>query len=243
MPDATENVMKLTYEERIAAAIHWMQSGATSNMAEAAAKFGLVYTTFQNRYTGRTKSRAEANRKLFKISPETEDVLVEWCQYLGMRGTPLNRRTIGPRVKALCGSSPTKAWFRGFVRRRQKELKLYRPSGLAPNRAQAFNQTVVGHHFDLFKAEIMEKYNIPPENMWNMDEKGIQLSGGRKQRREKYLFSRDRRPKYRIRSDKLELVTIIECASAVGVKMPPGFVLAGKTFDAAWFSEKEKIGW
>ncbi|KDQ19167.1 hypothetical protein BOTBODRAFT_93689, partial [Botryobasidium botryosum FD-172 SS1] len=147
-----------------------------------------------------------------------------------------------PRIKLVCGSKPSKAWFYRFLKRHKAELALYRPSGLAPNRAQAFNPTVVAHHFELFRAEIIAKYGIPPENLWNMDEKGVQLSGGRKQRREKYLFSRNKRPKYRIRSDKMELVTIVECVSATGAKMPPGFIFSGKTFDAGWFDQREKIG-
>jgi len=58
-----------------------------------------------------------------------------------------------------------------------------------------------------------------------MDEKGIQMGGGRKNSRRKYLFLKHKKQKYHIQSDNLELVTVIECISAVGEVVPPFFYL------------------
>ncbi|KAJ7710704.1 hypothetical protein B0H17DRAFT_888304, partial [Mycena rosella] len=57
-----------------------------------------------------------------------------------------------------------------------------------------------------------------------MDEKGIQLGGGRKNRGVKYIVSRHARARYRATDSNLELVTVIECISADGFSMKPGFV-------------------
>jgi hypothetical protein len=60
-----------------------------------------------------------------------------------------------------------------------------------------------------------------------MDEKGLQLGGGRK--RSKFFFhlkSLKRSKFYQIRSDNLELVTIIECILPAGLSIPPTFILA-----------------
>jgi hypothetical protein len=59
-----------------------------------------------------------------------------------------------------------------------------------------------------------------------MDEKGNQMGGGRKNPGTKFIFSAEDSDRYRIHSDNLELVTIIECVSAAGAKMPPLFVLS-----------------
>jgi len=76
------------------------------------------------------------------------------------------------------------------------------------------------------KKSLEEKYgDIPPDHVWNMDEKGNQLGGGRKGDGSKYIFSSSNRDKYRLHSDNLELVTIFECVSAAGAVMPPWFVL------------------
>ena len=75
-----------------------------------------------------------------------------------------------------------------------------------------------------------ENPNLPPEHIWNMDEKGIQLGGGRKNNGQTFcrLESLRRSDFYRVRSDNLELVTVIECISAAGDAMPPSFVLSTK---------------
>ncbi|GJJ10780.1 hypothetical protein Clacol_005008 [Clathrus columnatus] len=67
---------------------------------------------------------------------------------------------------------------------------------------------------------------IPPQHIWNMDEKGIQMGGGRRNGGKKYLFLQQHRNRYHISSDNLELVTVIECVSASGIIMPPSFVLS-----------------
>ena len=59
-----------------------------------------------------------------------------------------------------------------------------------------------------------------------MDEKGIQLGGGRKNNGRTYMYFRDQRNQYKISSDNLELVTVIECISAAGASTPPAFVLS-----------------
>jgi hypothetical protein len=58
-----------------------------------------------------------------------------------------------------------------------------------------------------------------------MDEKGIQMGGGRGKRRRRYLYSMNQRNKHRIVSDNLELVTVLECISAAGAVVPPSFCL------------------
>ena len=46
------------------------------------------------------------------------------------------------------------------------------PSGLDPKRARAFNPITVEHHFELLE-NFIQKHDIPWENVYNMDEKGI----------------------------------------------------------------------
>ena len=51
-----------------------------------------------------------------------------------------------------------------------------------------FNFTTVKQHFEDLDA-ILKKYDIPWENVYNMDEKGIQLGGGRKSDGRNFYFS------------------------------------------------------
>ena len=134
---------------------------------------------------------------------------------------------------------PSKAWIRKFMMRHEQQLKASRGCGLDPKRAQAFNYTTVHAHFELVK-ETIEKHNIPWRNVYNMDEKGIQMGGGRKGTRTKYFFATDDKLKYKLQSDELQLVTVIEIICADGTAdIGPGFVFPGTTKHREWFEEPD----
>jgi hypothetical protein len=84
---------------------------------------------------------------------------------------------------------PSRNWVYLFLEQ-NPQLVLRRPTGLDAVRASNFNPTVVRRHFCLL-GNFLKKYNVPPENMYNMDEKGIQLGRGRKLDSTQYMFSRD----------------------------------------------------
>ena len=83
--------------------------------------------------------------------------------------------------------------------------------------------------------------DIPPENIWNMDEKGFQEGGGRKRNGEKVILLHHSRSCYKAKSDGLQLVTVIECVNAAGEKMPPGVIFQGKRLKKEWY-EGENAG-
>ena len=82
---------------------------------------------------------------------------------------------------------------------------------------------------------LLKEYEL--RNIYNMDEKGIQRGGGRKVQNIKYFVPRGRRTNYKLRSANLELVTIIECVSADGGNILPGFIFAGKELDGDLFRD------
>ncbi|KAJ3983046.1 hypothetical protein F5890DRAFT_1398270, partial [Lentinula detonsa] len=93
----------------------------------------------------------------------------------------------------------------------------------------AFNFSTVQQHFKLLAATL-EDNNIPWCNVYNMDEKGVQLGGGRKNSQEKYLFAQQDKMMYRMKSDNLQLITVIDCVCADGsADIKPAFVFAGTT--------------
>jgi hypothetical protein len=126
---------------------------------------------------------------------------------------------------AISGKLPGKNWHHRFISR-NPSLTFGKSSGLDPKRAKNFNKTVVLDYFEKRK-NLNDRYNgIPPEQDWNMDEKGVQMGGGRKNSGRKYIFVRNRKERYHIHSDNLELVTVIECISAAGEACPPSFILS-----------------
>jgi hypothetical protein len=112
-------------------------------------------------------------------------------------------------IKNVNEKHPSKTWIQKFLKRHALKLKTAgRRCGLDPKRAQAFNYTAVHAHFELVK-ETIEENNIPWRNVYNMDEKGIQMGGGRKGTRTKYFFAADDKMKYKLQSDELQLMTVI----------------------------------
>ncbi|KAF8595941.1 hypothetical protein BDV93DRAFT_528355 [Ceratobasidium sp. AG-I] len=61
-----------------------------------------------------------------------------------------------------------------------------------------------------------------------MDEKGIQIGGGKKGGGRKFICGRKQRASVKLRNSNLELVTVVECISADGEALPPSFILSGE---------------
>lgn len=139
------------------------------------------------------------------------------------------------KVKELCGKKPSLRWVDRFrVRNKANGICYRRPRYIDPTRAKCFNKPTVKAHFDELR-DIIAKHGIKTENTYNMDEKGIQLGGGRNQSSEKGFFSADDTARYKLHSDNLELVTMLECVCADGSSLVPGFIFSGTTFEKEWF--------
>ena len=193
----------------------------------------LPYATLRRRFLGLTKPRSQAHVEQQLLSPAAEKVLVDWTRFYALTSSPLSKRAIRNKALAICGKLPTRSWTRSLLAR-WPSIKLGKPSGLDPKRANCFNKPTVMRYARVVDA-IVTLFRIPIENYYNMDEKGCQRGGGRKASSRKYFVPRDRRPSYRARSANLELVTIIECVCVDGTALLPGFVFSGKEFCSEWF--------
>ena len=174
------------------------------------------------------------------LSPIQEDVLVKWVILLSDTGHCISKQMLQKKAKILCSQKPGKNWIYAFLSR-HPEIVLGKPSGLDPKRAQAFNKPTVKRHFKLLEA-IIKKHEIPPENLYNMDEKGVQHGGGCKAQAQKYVVLRSKHPKYKLWSANLELITIVDCVAADGGYLSPGIIFEGKQqYEWAWFEVDPKI--
>jgi hypothetical protein len=108
-------------------------------------------------------------------------------KFLGATGCPISKETVHSYVYDMSEKYPSKHWIQRFLKQ-HPEVKLGRPSGLDPKHTQMFNYTVVKEHFERLDA-VLKEHGIPWENVYNMDEKGIQLGGGRKSNGQNFFFS------------------------------------------------------
>ena len=203
-------------------------------------KTNVCLNTIRNRDSGAHQAAGKGHEAQQLLSPIQEKVLVDWVILLSDTGHCISKRMLQKKAEILCGHKPGRTWVYSFLLR-HPEIVLGKPSGLDPKRAQAFNKPTVKNHFKLLEA-IITKYGIPPENLYNMDEKGVQRGGGRKAQAQKYVVPRGKRPKYKLRSANLELITIVDCVAADGGYLSPGIIFEGKQqYERAWFEVDPKI--
>ena len=159
------------------------------------------------------------------MSHEKEKTLVDWIKLQGEMGLPFSRKDIEAEASAICGKTVGKTWYERFLPR-HPEIIAAKAARLDLKRASNFNAAVISDYFDKLEA-LNARFpgGIPPQHIWNMDEKGIQMGGGRKNTNKKLLYLKGQKQKYRLKSDNLELVTVIECVSAAGDIVPPSFCL------------------
>ena len=226
--------VQYTYtEETLQKALHEIKNGALTSK-EAFKKYGIPYTTITGRLKGRQPRRV-AHESQQVLSSIQEEALCSWIEFYSAQGRPIGVSQIRLIAQDIVGTKkpPHRDWVRRFLER-HSELAVGKPSGLDPKRAQSFNEESVRHHFEELKEKLI-MLGIPVENIYNMDEKGCQRGGGRRAHLRKYFMSATRRAQYQVRSDNLELITIIECVCADGSNLQPGFVFPGVNPFREWF--------
>lgn len=196
--------------------------------------------TIRNRAYGKHDNAMQAHSRQQCLSQVQENVLVDWVVLLSDTGHAVSKSVAKTMAELICGKRPGKGWVGCFLKQ-HPEIKLGKPSGLDPKQAQAFNKPTITCHFELLEA-IIQKYEIPQENIYNMDEKGVQCGGGCKAQAQKFLVPCNRHPKYRLQSANLELVTIVGCVAADGGFLSPGIIFQGKEqYEHAWFDVDPRI--
>jgi hypothetical protein len=198
------------------------------SLREAAKAYCISKTTLTARFNGR-RVRVEAHEHERKLSPGCESALVKWIIEMGWRGIPMDSTMVAEHAAHISGQELGENWIRKF-RQRHPELKAKWTTGLEKCRAQSLNLTAVTGFFKVLE-EVIETYSIPQENIYNMDEKGIQLGIGR---RVLALVDRDQHNVQQVEDGNRELVTVIEAVCADGTAIRPSVVFKGARRDLEW---------
>jgi len=198
------------------------------SLREAAKAYQVKKTTLTERFNGR-KTKKEAHEHEKTLTFAAEEALVEWIKEMGRRGVPLHASAVAKHASVISGNNVGEHWVQRF-RVRHPELKAKWTSGLERCRAQALNPTAVADFYDTLH-DMIEKHDIPKENIYNMDEKGIQLGVGG---RVLALVDRDQKNVQQIEDGNRELVTVIECVCADGTAIRPSVVFKGVRRNLEW---------
>ncbi|KAF5375872.1 hypothetical protein D9615_008241 [Tricholomella constricta] len=222
-------------EDRIQVALQAvLESGLNKNgnpvlsLRGAAEMYGVSRSRLTARYNGR-KTRTEAHEQQQKLSPSQEYVLKEWIKALGRRCVPLSQGTVAQYASVIIDKPVSENWARHF-RTRHPDLKVRWTSGLESCRARSLNRTQVNEFFEIYH-ELITSLQIEPHNIYNMDEKGIQLGIGK---RALVLVDRDQKTVQQLENGDRELVTVIECVSADGNSLRPSVIYKAKKRNISW---------
>jgi hypothetical protein len=115
---------------------------------------------------------------------------------------------------------------------RHPQYKRRRFRAIEVDRKHAENRPLLSQWFKELE-EVILKYGIAPEDIWNFDETGFMIGIGKDQ----WVITRDiktEKPYIGINSER-EYVTVVEAVNAVGQHAPPLIICAGKCILRGWF--------
>lgn len=219
-------------EERLQLAVDAMHRTKLS-LRKAELLFGVPKSTLEGRVKGATRPAHIAHQSQQKLTPAQEKVLVAWVRHLSRRAIPLTRTSLRDTASAIAGEPIGINWIDRFMLRQKVDLKIKWTQGLEKCRAQSLNPAAVKGYFDEL-LRIITEFNIPLENIYNMDEKGVQLGVGGSVAA---IVDRDLVTVYNLEEGSREHVTILEAACADGTMNPPSVVFQGQRLNLRWTAD------
>lgn len=203
----------------------------------------LPYATVWHRAHGRPSIQDKAKGQQYLTESE-EDALVDYALRMANNGFPIPVKFLRSLAHVIaCQRSsvfqavaadetirpPGHNWPQAFCKR-HPELKAKRVKALDWNRHDKNIYGKVRHWFDVVGPEL-DRPDVLPENVYNMDETGIMLS---KLGSLKVLVGKDDLRAYRGAGVKRTMVTAIECISADGRSLHPLIIWPAATHRSTW---------
>lgn len=119
-------------------------------------------------------------------------------------------------------------WVQGFLKRHQ-DLSIRKPEATSAARAMGFNKVSVAKFYGLL-GEVLDKYKLGPDRIYNCDETGVSSVSKTKSK----IISRKGRKQVGSLSsaERGQTITVEICVSAAGIYMPPTLIFPRKRMKA-----------
>ena len=207
--------MLISNKEKLTQACSALNNGSCKNIITAAKQFRVSYHTLCWHYNNLTVSQSCAHKNQ-QLLTDAQETMCHWVKYMALTGHPFSHWSLQMKAGKLSEKLKEKAketstvpmesqqWLDDFLAC-HPNINAKHPTGLNSKCAWMFNFTVINHHFKLLD-DFLKVHEVPWKNVYNMDEKGIQLDGGRKGDNTKYLYAQSLKVWIKIQCANLELV-------------------------------------
>ena len=230
------SIRKMTYEDKLSAAIHARKSGSTYR--RAAEKYHVATSTLYARDNTPFLKRG----RRCALQTDEEQLIVNFLLRFAKRGAPLKAKHLQEAVKIIVDRLPpyhrillpfnnkrsVRAFLRAFRKRHADKLSFVKPLRQEASRMAAHNGTVLTHHFAALQ-NLVEDHGLDSVSIFNLDECGStperDMNSQTASRR--FLQKRGSRD-YQIGDFKyFNRITMMPIISATGSCAPPLFVFKG----------------
>jgi transposase-like protein len=223
-------------------ALDYIYQNPNHSIRSIAKKFGVNRSTL-SRHLVRPTSRVIAHECSQRLSYRQERFLVDWIKDEETRGyAPSRSRVYEMAQKLLAALGDDKPlghkWIDGF-KKRNPDIKTLSGRRIASERYNGASYEVLITHFHRFK-QLIDQYAVKTCNIFNMDEAGTQLGASLATL---VLGDTSHKTATIKKPNETEWVSIIECISALGVKLPPLIIFKGKSIQLQWFNPSELPDW
>jgi hypothetical protein len=221
-------------ENSIQNALQDLDSGQVTSLRAAAMKWGVPRSTLSDRRRG-LNNRHIANQPRQRLTPDQEKFLADWIieqDHQGFPPTHARVREMALRVLQINGDSNPLGtrWTESFIRRNPRirscigqKIESKRIKCTQPEHLREFFQR---------QEKIRSNYSLLPEDIWNMDEHGLQLGVCSNAR---VLAEEGKKHPYMQTPENREWATIIEAVNAAGEKVRPAVIFRGVYLQTTWF--------
>jgi len=221
------------HETRVEEAIEAVKENPNSKLSHIASAHGINRRTLSDRINGKRKPRREAHREEQVLTDAEEEVLkqriLEWDAF-GMppkhshvlkMATEILEARVGPGNYEKLGDH----WVTRFLERHNTELKTKIAHSMDKQRQAAMTKEKVEHCFAKLR-DLIVRHRIQSDDIWNADEKGFEQGQGSKHK-DLVVASASRKVAHVSQVGRGSWLTLMECVSAAGVKLPGFYISQG----------------
>ncbi|KJZ70102.1 hypothetical protein HIM_10505 [Hirsutella minnesotensis 3608] len=238
------NVSSLPIEERLKAALEYLDRYSGSKIAKVARDFDVPRLRLLRRLEGRGPKNGNPEFHT-KLSKAEETALCRYIDRLDNINLAVRREFIQDTANCILKARASKndrsppqvgsKWVGRFIKRHN--YSVFPSKVLDANRQASEDVEMLNEYFQKLRA-VIEANGVVPDDIWNMDETGFQIGVGKDQ----LVVTRRRRAQYFGLPTNRESATAIEAVSAGGKVVPLFLILSGQVHMSQWYQVKELEG-